>query len=733
MKKGFMKCIAVIMVVIMTAVYMPVTDISELFAIDASAATYSGGLGGSVKWAYDSSNKTVVISGSGNMSNYGSTPGDFTKYRAALVTSIYKHATKIVINNGVTGIGNNVFRDFAKVTEVSIPASVTSIGQSAFEGCGALTKVNFPANLKTVGAYAFKNTKITSTLALSDSLTSIGNYAFANATGVKFTCNYGTYAYDYCVKNNVTFTFKQNNLVVSAKLDTANKQVVVNLKMFYNKANVNAANFNLTYSSSVAPASTETFYEMKDGIATGIVYSEGKVSVAVMAQNYVPQTYVSAKGPCTYDIAELRFNVNGEADNAEFTFSCDTLMMNDKKATVNSGSSTIGLHSYKDVVVSPSTCKVPGVKNTECEICGKSTPSDLPLDMNNHKGETELVNEKTPGCNEKGYTGDIICKDCNAVISKGNVLGATGNHDYEKVVTAPTCTKTGFTTYTCKVCKTSYTADETPLKAHDYEKVVTAPTCTKTGFTTYTCKVCKASYTADETPVVAHEYEKTVTPPTCKAEGYTTYKCKTCDDSYVADKTPVSDHDYNKVVTEPTCTEGGFTVYTCKYCDDTYTGDITSKLGHNFDDSGKCTRCGAAADVSLKFSDDKTYVINEETKVVYIKKSVNSEDVLSAIVSGNWVINKADGNAAEEGKLVVTGNVIKSANSDLTYTVAVLGDVNCDGKVNALDARAVLRVGAQLDPKTDVILLAGDCDGKAGVTAMDARLILRVGAQIQTF
>ena len=262
---------------------------------------------------------------------------------------------------------------------------------------------------------------------------------------------------------------------------------------------------------------------------------------------------------------------------------------------------------------------------------------------------------------------------------------------------------------------------------------MTEPTCTKGGFTTYTCKVCKASYTADETPVIAHDYEKTVTASTCKTEGYTTYKCKYCDNSYIADKTPVADHEYNKVVTEPTCTEGGFTVYTCKFCDDTYTGDITAQLGHDFDSSGKCSRCDAVEDVSLKFNDEKIYVVNEETKVVYIKKSVNSEEVLAAVVSGDWVINKADGSAVEEGKLVVTGNVIKAAKSDLAYTVAVLGDVNCDGKVNALDARAVLRVGAQLDPKTDVVLLAGDCDGKAGVTAMDARLILRVGAQIQTF
>ena len=730
MKKGFVKCIAVIMVVLMTAVYMPVTDISELFALDASAASYNGGLGGNVKWSYDSSNKTVVISGSGNMSNYGATPGDFTKYRALLVTSIHKQATKIEIKNGVTGIGSFVFENFAKVTEVSIPASVTSIGQSAFSGCTSLSKVTLPSGIKTLGANAFKNTKFAN-VTLPDSLTSIGNNAFSGVSGVKFTCNYGTYAYNYCVSNNLTFSFPQNKLFVSASLDTANKQVVVNLKVLYNRAEFNAGNFNLVYSDAVIPASTETFYEVKDGIAKGIVYNEGKVSVAVMAQTFVPHS--SSKGADVFDLGDIRFTVNGQADKATFNFSYEVLMMNNAKTSINAAAAELGLHSYTDVVVTPATCKIPGVKNTVCELCGKSTPSEIPVDKNNHQGETELRNEKTPSCNDKGYTGDIVCKDCDAVISQGNILGATGNHDYAKTVTPSTCTNAGYTTYTCKVCQTSYKADETPVAAHDYKKTVTPPTCKAEGYTTYKCKNCSDSYVADKTPVAAHDYEKTVTAPTCKAEGYTTYKCKNCSDSYVADKTPVADHEYNKVVTEPTCTEGGFTVYTCKFCEDTYTGDITAQLGHYFDGSGKCSRCDAVEDVSLKFNDEKIYVVNEETKVVYIKKSVNSEEVLASIVSGNWVINKADGSAVEEGKLVVTGNVIKAANSELTYTVAILGDVNCDGKVNALDARAVLRVGAQLDPKTDVVLLAGDCDGKAGVTAMDARLILRVGAQIQTF
>ena len=42
-------------------------------------------------------------------------------------------------------------------------------------------------------------------------------------------------------------------------------------------------------------------------------------------------------------------------------------------------------------------------------------------------------------------------------------------HDYEAVVTDPTCTAAGYTTYTCKLCQDSYTADETAMKEHDFK------------------------------------------------------------------------------------------------------------------------------------------------------------------------------------------------------------------------------------------------------------------------
>lgn len=48
---------------------------------------------------------------------------------------------KVIIENGVTSIGDWAFCDCSNLTTVTIPNSVTSIGKSAFLGCSSLTSI----------------------------------------------------------------------------------------------------------------------------------------------------------------------------------------------------------------------------------------------------------------------------------------------------------------------------------------------------------------------------------------------------------------------------------------------------------------------------------------------------------------------------------------------------------------------------------------------------------------
>ena len=59
------------------------------------------------------------------------------------------------------------------------------------------------------------------------------------------------------------------------------------------------------------------------------------------------------------------------------------------------------------------------------------------------------------------------------------------------------------------------------------------------------------------------------------------------------------------------------------------------------------------------------------------------------------------------------------------------GDINMDGKVNASDARLVLRVGASLDTISETQKLICDMNDDGRINAADARIVLRISAKIE--
>ena len=61
----------------------------------------------------------------------------------------------VVIPEGVTAIGDEVFYEHKKLTSVNLPDSVEWIGDRAFQFCKQLTEVTIPENLKSIGKRAF--------------------------------------------------------------------------------------------------------------------------------------------------------------------------------------------------------------------------------------------------------------------------------------------------------------------------------------------------------------------------------------------------------------------------------------------------------------------------------------------------------------------------------------------------------------------------------------------------
>jgi len=85
---------------------------------------------------------------------------------------------KLVIEDGVTTIGRNVFTYLTNLEEVSIPDTVTSIEESAFYGNCNLKSIVIPDSVTKIGDYAFASCDNLRDVTLSKNLTDVGMYSF---------------------------------------------------------------------------------------------------------------------------------------------------------------------------------------------------------------------------------------------------------------------------------------------------------------------------------------------------------------------------------------------------------------------------------------------------------------------------------------------------------------------------------------------------------------------------
>ena len=128
----------------------------------------------------------LTISGTGAMANYTYKDNDSSNCPWHSVRWAIK---KVVIENGVTSIGDFAFAFDISLADVTIPGSVTSIGNRAFMGT-PLSSVVIPEGVKTIGENAFWRCTSLQTVTVPASTTELGNHAFD--TGEYYDGSYHT-------------------------------------------------------------------------------------------------------------------------------------------------------------------------------------------------------------------------------------------------------------------------------------------------------------------------------------------------------------------------------------------------------------------------------------------------------------------------------------------------------------------------------------------------------------
>ena len=156
-------------VLALTLISIPIANHNILDTSALSSATigienfsYNGKCGENLTYSFNTDTKTLIISGTGDM--FG-----FKQYNKQPWNGYQKDIQKVVIEDGVTSIGDHAFCSLVNLTDISIPESVTSIGDISFSNVG-LTEIHIPSKVNDLQRSIFGNNKTLKIIISEDSL-----------------------------------------------------------------------------------------------------------------------------------------------------------------------------------------------------------------------------------------------------------------------------------------------------------------------------------------------------------------------------------------------------------------------------------------------------------------------------------------------------------------------------------------------------------------------------------
>ena len=236
------------------------------------AQTFSGQCGDNLYWKYEG--HTLTISGTGNMYNYN----DYD-----MPWLLFRDTTDVVIlERGITGIGNNAFNGFVKLGKIELPSTLSSIGGNAFAGC---------RKLYDIYSYA-----VEPPVAENSSFANYNVYLHVpcdNLRDYQMDAVFGSFKYIQCIGAENTTT--DGTITVTPSDNEA---------VFVWRANESAASYNLEI--------------RKDGevFCTLIFNAQGQLTSIAFAPARNGQTHRAAEQTA----AGFRFTVTGLSESTHYTF-----------------------------------------------------------------------------------------------------------------------------------------------------------------------------------------------------------------------------------------------------------------------------------------------------------------------------------------------------------------------------------------------------------------------------
>ena len=138
----------------------------------------AAGRTGVLSWKFTSAG-VLIISGKGEMPDYRWDVSFTYPWH-----SFHETINSVIIDNGITSIGNNAFNGCSGLSNITIPNSVTVIGSGAFSGCVKLKNITIPNSVTEIGVVAFAGCAGLTNLTIPANITKIKIGTFEACTSL---------------------------------------------------------------------------------------------------------------------------------------------------------------------------------------------------------------------------------------------------------------------------------------------------------------------------------------------------------------------------------------------------------------------------------------------------------------------------------------------------------------------------------------------------------------------